>query len=125
MDSDAKCNPVDSIGSSTESRVPIPNPRLLLGFQGTKTARREGTSSPFSDAGGCTSRRNSGAEIVKRPDDSSGFIVLPRRWVVERTFSWFGRNRRLAKDYENLADTLAAFITLACIQLAVRRLARP
>ena len=64
-------------------------------------------------------------EIVKRPDGSSGFIVLPRRWVVERTFSWFGRNRRLAKDYENLADTLAAFITLACIQLAVRRLARP
>ena len=64
-------------------------------------------------------------EIVKRPDDSSGFIVLPRRWVVERTFSWFGRNRRLAKDYQNLADTLAAFITLACIQLALRRLARP
>ena len=63
-------------------------------------------------------------EIVKRPDDSSGFIVLPRRWVVERTFSWFGRNRRLAKNYENLADTLAAFITLACIQLAIRRLAR-
>ena len=64
-------------------------------------------------------------EIVKRPDDSAGFIVLPRRWVVERTFSWFGRNRRLAKDYENLVDALAAFITLACIQLAVRRLARP
>jgi len=63
-------------------------------------------------------------EIVKRPDDSSGFIVLPRRWVVERTFSCFGRNRRLAKDYENLADTLAAFIPLACIQLAIRRLAR-
>jgi transposase len=63
-------------------------------------------------------------EIVKRPDASSGFIVLPRRWVVERTFSWFGRNRRLAKDYENLADTLVAFITLACIQFAVRRLAR-
>jgi transposase len=63
-------------------------------------------------------------EIVKRHDGSSGFIVLPRRWVVERTFSWFGRNRRLAKDYENLADTLAAFITLACLQLAIRRLAR-
>ena len=47
-------------------------------------------------------------EIVKRPDGSSGFIVLPRRWVVERTFSSFDRNRRLAKDYENLADTLAA-----------------
>jgi len=50
--------------------------------------------------------------------------VLPLHWLVERTFSWFGRNRRLAKNYENLADTLAAFITLACIQLAIRRLAR-
>jgi transposase len=50
-------------------------------------------------------------EIVKRND---GFIVLPRRWVVERTFSWFGRNRRLAKDFENLAETLATCVTLAC-----------
>ena len=63
-------------------------------------------------------------EIVKRSDDMKGFVVLPRRWVVERTFSWFGRNRRLAKDFENLAETLATFVTLACIQLAVRRLAR-
>jgi len=52
-------------------------------------------------------------EIVKRSDDMKGFVVLPRRWVVERTFSWFGRNRRLAKDFENLAETLAAFVTLA------------
>jgi transposase len=63
-------------------------------------------------------------EIVRRSDDVTGFVVLPRRWVVERTFSWFGRNRRLAKDFENLATTLAAFIALACIQLAIRRLAR-
>jgi len=63
-------------------------------------------------------------EIVKRSDDLKGFKVLPRRWVVERTFSWFGRNRRLAKDYENLADTLLAFVTLASIQLGIRRLAR-
>ena len=63
-------------------------------------------------------------EIVKRSDDMKGFVVLPRRWVVERTFSWFGRNRRLAKDFENLADTLLAFVTLACIQIAIRRLAR-
>ena len=41
--------------------------------------------------------------IVKRSDVVKGFVVLPRRWVVERTFSWFGRNRRLAKDFENLA----------------------
>ncbi len=53
-----------------------------------------------------------------------GFAVLPRRWVVERTFSWFGRNRRIAKDYKNLGLTLAAFVTLVCIQIAVRRLAR-
>ena len=63
-------------------------------------------------------------EIVKRTDDIKGFVVLPRRWVVERTFSWFARNRRIAKDYENLTDTLAAFVTLAAIQFAVRRLAR-
>jgi len=63
-------------------------------------------------------------EIVKRSEDMKGFVVLPRRWVVERTFSWFGRNRRLAKDYENLADTLAAFVTLAAIQFGLRRLAR-
>lgn len=63
-------------------------------------------------------------EIVKRSDDMKGFVVLPRRWVVERTFSWFGRNRRLNKDFENLADTLAAFVSVASIQLAVRRLAR-
>ena len=63
-------------------------------------------------------------EIVKRPDDSSGFIVLPRPLGRRTDLLWFGRNRRLAKDYENLADTLAAFITLACIQLAIRRLAR-
>ena len=63
-------------------------------------------------------------EIVKRSEDLKGFVVLPRRWVVERTFSWFGRNRRIAKDYENLAQTLSAFVTLACIQIAIRRLAR-
>jgi transposase len=63
-------------------------------------------------------------EIVKRCDAMKGFVVLPRRWVAKRTSSWFGRNRRLAKDYENLAHTLEAFITLARIQLALRRLAR-
>ena len=62
--------------------------------------------------------------IVKRSDDMSGFVVPPRRWVVERTFSWFGRNRRLAKDFENLAETLATCVTIASIQLALRRLAR-
>ena len=53
-----------------------------------------------------------------------GFVILPHRWVIERTFSWFGRNRRLAKDFENLSETLATFVTLASIQLALRRFAR-
>jgi putative transposase len=48
---------------------------------------------------------------------------LPRCWVVEKTFSWFGCNRRLAKDWENLATTLHAFVLLASIQIAIRRLA--
>ena len=63
-------------------------------------------------------------EIVKRSDDIKGFVVLPRRWVVERTFSWLERTRRLAKYFENLAETLATFVTLASIQLTLRRLAR-
>ena len=63
-------------------------------------------------------------EIVRRNPKAVGFEVIKRRWVVERTFSWFGRNRRIAKDYETLASTLLAFVTLATIQLAVRRLAR-
>jgi transposase len=63
-------------------------------------------------------------EIVKRRDDKKGYVVLPRRCVVERTFSWFGRNRRLAKDFENSAENLATFVILASIQLALRRLAR-
>ncbi len=46
----------------------------------------------------------------------TGFVMLPRRWLVERIFSWFGRNRRLAKDRENLADTLFALVILASIQ---------
>ena len=49
-------------------------------------------------------------EIVKRSDNIKWF-VLPRRWVVERTFSWFGRNGRLAEDFENLAVTVATFVT--------------
>jgi transposase len=60
-------------------------------------------------------------EIVERSDDRKGFVVLPRRRVVERTFSWFGRNRRLARDFGNLVETLATLVALASIQLALRR----
>ena len=62
-------------------------------------------------------------EIVKRSDDAKGFQVLPRRWVVERTFAWLGRYRRLSKDYEALPETSEAMIYAAMIRLMVRRLA--
>jgi len=62
-------------------------------------------------------------EIVRRSDEVSGFVVLPKRWIVERTFSWFGRYRRLSKDYETLTDSSEAVIHLAMTHLMVRRLA--
>jgi putative transposase len=52
-----------------------------------------------------------------------GFRVLPRRWVVERTFAWLGQNRRLSKEYERLCETSAAFIYAAMVRVMVRRLA--
>jgi putative transposase len=61
-------------------------------------------------------------EIVKRSDTAKGFELLPRRWVVERTFAWLNRCRRLAKDFENLNRTALAFIRLASIRLMLRKL---
>lgn len=62
-------------------------------------------------------------QIVKRCDDLAGFHVLPRRWVVERTFGWLGRYRRLSKDYEQLPASSETFILMAMINLMSRRLA--
>ena len=62
--------------------------------------------------------------IVSKPPDQQGFQVLPRRWVVERTFAWLGRNRRLAKDYEEYAETSEAWLYLASIRLLLRRRVR-
>ena len=53
----------------------------------------------------------------------AGFIVLPRRWVVERSFSWLGQNRRMSKDYERLPESSEAFIYVVMTRLMVRRLA--
>jgi putative transposase len=61
-------------------------------------------------------------EIVKRSDDVKGFVVLPKRWIVERTFGWFGRYRRLSKDYEMLTESSEAVIYLSMTHLMVRRL---
>lgn len=64
-------------------------------------------------------------EIVKRSDDMRGFVLLPKRWVVERTFSWLGKCRRLSKDYEALIESSEAMIRLAMIGLMLRRLGAP
>ena len=63
-------------------------------------------------------------EIVKRPDGVHGWVLLPKRWIVERTFGWFNRYRRLSKDYEFLTQTSETMIRVAMIHLMIRRLAR-
>jgi len=63
-------------------------------------------------------------QIIKRSDRAKGFELLPRRWVVERTFAWLGRNRRLAKDFERTIESATAWLYLASIQLMTRRIAR-
>lgn len=81
------------------------------GYQGPQFRDAQKKALPFVDT-----------EIVKRSDAAKGFEVLPRRWVVERTFSWLGRCRRLAKDFENLNRKALAFLHLASIRLMLRRL---
>ena len=63
-------------------------------------------------------------EIVKRSDKAEGFELLPRRWVVERTFAWLGRCRRLAKDFETKLESALAWLLVAHIRIVTRRLAR-
>ena len=88
------------------------------------------TSSPTAamPARSCRSRSaalgNWTIEIVKRSDVAKGFVLLPRRWVVERTLAWLNRNRRLAKDFEAFAETAAAWLMLASVKLLSRKLAR-
>ncbi len=63
-------------------------------------------------------------QSVLRPEEQKGFVVLPRRWVVERTFSWLGHHRRLSKDYERQESTSETMIRLVMIRVMLRRLAR-
>jgi putative transposase len=67
---------------------------------------------------------NIDVEIVKRPHKAKGFTVLRKRWVVERTFAWLNRCRRLAKDFENLHRNALGFLKLASIRFMLRRLGR-
>jgi transposase len=65
------------------------------------------------------------AEIIKRSDPAPGFVVVPKRWIVERTIAWLNRCRRLAKDFENRIRTATAFVQLASIRLMLRKLCNP
>lgn len=68
-------------------------------------------------------RRRVQLEIVEKAAEN-GFVVLPKRWIVERTFAWLGRSRRLSKDYEALCETGETLIWIAMTRLMTKRLAR-
>jgi transposase len=80
------------------------------GYQGAKTAAAVAKTGAWK------------LEIVKR-SDLHRFVVLPKRWIVERTLAWISRNRRLARDFERHARKAAAFVRLAMIRIMLRRLA--
>jgi transposase len=61
-------------------------------------------------------------QIVKRSDAQNGFVPLPKRWIVERSFAWLGHFRRLAKDFEVATSSAQAFITFAFARLALKKL---
>ena len=84
------------------------------GYQGTG----------FQDALRTVVKRGN-VEIFKRSDQVQRFVVLPKRWIVERTFAWLGRCRRLAKDWECLNRKALASLKLASIRLMLRKLCNP
>jgi putative transposase len=61
--------------------------------------------------------------VVSRPPGAEGFVRLPQRWVVERTFAWLGRSRRLSKDHERVVESSEAMVRLSMVHLMLRRLA--
>jgi transposase len=82
------------------------------GYQGPKTAAAIAKTGTWT------------LEIVKRRE-LHRFVVLPKRWIVERTLAWISHNRRLARDFERYARTAAAFVRLAMIRIMLRRLTKP
>jgi transposase len=82
------------------------------GYQGPRVARAAAATGRWV------------VEIVKR-NELHKFVVLPKRWIVERTLAWISHNRRLARDFERYARTVAAFVRLAMIRIMLRRLTRP
>ena len=94
-----------------------PNPRLR-----EIRADQNYRSEPLSDW--CLEKVNAKLSITEKDPNTKGFVVQQGRWVVERTFAWLGRYRRLSKDYEGLSQTSEAFVYIASIHLLLRRLCR-
>ncbi len=80
---------------------------------------------PIFHDGAARAMRSLLIEIVKRSDRAKGFVVEPKRWIVERSIAWLGRCRRLAKDWECLNHNAIAFLRLASIRLMLRKLCNP
>jgi putative transposase len=103
--------------------------RLLLAglgplVPGLKKIWADGAYSGTEIADWCEEQGGWELEVVERNREAKGFEVLPKRWIVERTFSWLRRDRRLAKDYERKVQTSETLIEVAMIRLVLRRLAR-
>ena len=81
-----------------------------------------GYQGPIFEQGAAQLLTQLDVDIVKRSDAAKGFVLLPRRWGVERTFAWLNRCRRLAKDFENRTRNALAFLQLASIRLMIRKL---
>jgi transposase len=80
---------------------------------------------PIFQVGAAKALRNLLVEVIKRSDRAKGFVVEPKRWIVERTIAWLNRCRRLAKDWENRNHNALAFLRLASIRLMLRKLCNP
>ena len=103
--------------------------RLLLAGLGPLVPRlrkiwADGAYGGKEFAGWCEEQGGWQIEVVERDKEAKGFEVLPKRWIVERTFGWLRRDRRLAKDYERKVQTSETLIEVATIRLLLRRLAR-
>ena len=90
-----------------------------------KTVRRRAYQGPVFHGALAGIQPQLETEIVKRSDRAKGFVVLPKRWIVERSIAWLNRCRRLAKDWENLNRNALGFLKLASIRLMLRKLCNP
>ena len=100
-------------------------PKAALGQDTIKIAYTDPLSGPFAQVGDANLKQFQFIlEIVTRDKEQKGFVVLPKRWIVERTLAWLGRNRILSKEYEHLTQTSESDVYIAAIRMMLRRLDR-